>query len=179
MPLSQPELGLLQMHAINNYLVSKIYPDYSAISSWYNSIPVLVLADTIKLLTPMDRVNYFAFTNFPTWYSGFCQKIHDNTTVKILNLTNDQINLISLELLSSLISKALNAYTMQQLVEQMINRKLYTELDYLLKCLGANGDFLETTLLKLSTEVNSNYTRWQALGLSAAPTPAEIQSILP
>ena len=176
MTLSVVELGTIQYHGTNHYTVSKLLPNYESLSEWYDSIPNNQLKDLVKLLSPLDRKNYFSFTNFPYWYSELCSKIELDTTIKIFGMNNSEINEVSLNLLSSLILENLTEHSMQQLVQHIMKRKLNTTLDNLLKCLGANGDFSEHTLLSLNVEM-SEYKRWQSLGLNECPNPQELEEI--
>lgn len=178
MALTQTELTTLQYHLSNHPYIPKLENNYQDIANWYNSIPSGKLIDLIQLLSPLDRKNYFSFIDFPKWYSELNNKIHNNTTIKIFGLTNEQINEIAINLLSALIEYSLTEPSMQQLVQDILRRQLYSVLDNLLKCLGANGDFQEITLFLLNIDIQP-FPRWQSLGLSEAPTSAEIQSLLP
>lgn len=176
MALSQAELNILFYHGNNNYLVNILKPDYLAISNFYNSIPPGDLNSLVKLLSPYDRNKFFDFTDFPCWYSSLCLKIHNDTTIKVFGMTNNDINYYSLKLLNALIEYGLTEHSMQQLIQHIFKRQLSETLDALLRCLGANGDFLEYTLYLLNVDMTP-LPRWQTLGISEPPTELECQSI--
>lgn len=167
MALTTEDLPKLNYHGVGHPLIKG--KTASEISDWYNQNPTGALTELVRILSPLDRKNYFAFTDFPTWYSQFCQKIIDNTTVKLFGLSNDDIDDISVRLLAGLIQNQLTEHTMQKLVQDMLQYNFNDLLADLLICLGADNKFFELTLVRLNIELVS-YPRWMSVGLSIPPT---------
>lgn len=198
MALSAPELAILQYHAkgypniwdpnydpvndppnaIPHHAVKKMGNDYTAITAWYADSPTGALKDLSCLLPAWDRHHYFKHSSFTDWYAELCKSIAEDTTIKIFGLTNDQINDLSLDLLGQIIDHDLSGHTMQSLIQELMKHGFSTELDLILKCLAANGQFNQHTIFALNIDLNNDNSRWQNLGLSAAPTETEIQTIM-
>lgn len=174
--LTQSELTLLNNHRLNHFIAKQL-TDSNLLLNFYTEIPVNTLSDLIYLLTPSDRKHFFAFTDFPDWYSQFNQKIETSTTIPIFGLSNEQINTMALQLLSSLVEANLTEHSMQQLIQHMIKRDLTVPLNQLLTCFGADGKFTETTLWLLNIDLQL-IPRWQSLGLPSSPTLLDIENIL-
>lgn len=146
------------------------------ISLWYQEVPEASLDELVRILTPKDRQGFFAMVDFPHWYSDFCHKIDQNTTIKVFGLTNEQIDVSSLNLLSGIIKHQLTQHTMQKLIQDILSFNFSDILSDFLICLGADGRFLELTIFRLKIDT-SPYPRWLSVGLEAPPTEQDCTTV--
>lgn len=186
MPLTQIELEVLKGYLLTNRLLGSflLLGDLVSVQGFLSQIPTEGKIDTLLIiLTPLDRHKLFANDDFKTFYSDFSLMIAEDTTIKVkrfiddIPFTNQQLDILCLELLNGIVSNGQTDLTIQDILIQLITSDKPT-LKLLIQSFGATGIFEETTLDILKIELNLNNPRWQSLGLSSAPTEAEVQNAL-
>lgn len=177
MTLSHDNLVTLATHATLSPSIDESGSDYLAIADYYDSYPVTTLEELTSILTPLDKHKYFKLERFGDWYSGFNLKLHQGTAKIVVR---DNINAILSDsdlVLRGILSLGLTSHTMQDLIMNLCQRKLYDTLFSFFVCLASDDVFEESTIWLLGIEL-SPYKRWQSLDFPSAPTVAEIEFAL-
>lgn len=159
--------------------------DLTAIQQWLDEIPSasssLGSNSTIDrylfCLSLADKKNFFSNQNFTQWYSDFCGNILEGTINNFDNKTQDQLDLLTKELLNYIIKYRLTSHSMQELVLDIFGRNIEELFPIFLSSLVYSGLLEFNTMVFFSIESSSTYRRWQSFGFAALPTILELESL--
>lgn len=169
-----------------NNLISSVYPNLTSteqatfdatVAGWYSLYPTAESDNVIACMNPKDRCSFFAEMDFPTWYSGLCDKIDKNTFIVVYGMDKTAADSISLNLLAALVRYNLTSHSMQALFTAMSERAIASTIPNFIICLGLAGSISEQTVYRSIMEINVAQPRWQQVGISEAPTAADINTI--
>jgi hypothetical protein len=185
MALSASELAGLEYFLNGHSIVEYVSNNNQEIIDWLDSkpTPIKKFQYVIYAFPELERGKLFIIRDVAAWYGELCLKVSNNTNNIVNSLGNNDIDrqkelrrILGL-FIADLSDMGLLDKDMQSLLVAFMKRN-FDALMRIFHLLVADGVLTENTINNVLVELNSDYKRWQSLGLSALPTLEELETIL-
>jgi hypothetical protein len=185
MALSIQELTNLESFLNGHSIVDYVSDSNQEIIDWLDSkpTPAKSFQYVIFAFPESERGKLFIVRDVAAWYGELCLKVANNTDTIVNSLGNNDIDrkkelrrILGL-FIADLSDMGLLDKDMQSLLVAFMKRN-FNALLRIFYLLIADNILTEKTVNNVLVELNSNYKRWESVGLSASPTIEELELII-